>query len=277
MADAALLASQRRSLIVDLVRRSGAVRVSDLVEHFGVSDMTVRRDLDALARTGIVQKVHGGAVAGPGGAVDEPGFEAKSGRESAAKDAVADAAAALVEAGAVIALSAGTTTYAVATRLLNTPHLTVVTNSLPIGDLLRACAHERGPSTPTLLLTGGSPTRSAALVGPIAEQTIRSLHVDLLILGAHGISDSAGLTAPNLAEAQTNRALISCARRVAVVADHTKWGVIGLSTFARLDEIDLLITDDKLDTQSQTLLRDAVGELIVAGTAEPDDRSATPG
>ncbi|MFC8453453.1 DeoR/GlpR family DNA-binding transcription regulator [Kitasatospora sp. NPDC057223] len=271
MADAALLASQRRSLIVDLVRRSGAVRVSDLVEQFGVSDMTVRRDLDALARAGAVQKVHGGAVANPGGAVDEPGFEAKSGRESAAKDAVADAAAALVEAGTVIALSAGTTTYAVATRLLSIPHLTVVTNSLPIGDLLRASAQEQDASTPTLLLTGGSPTRSAALVGPIADQAIRSLHVDLLILGAHGVSERAGLTTPNLAEAQTNRALISSARRVAVVADHTKWGVVGLSSFARLDEIDLFITDDKLDTQAQSLLRDAVGTLTVADTAQSDD------
>ena len=249
--------------------------MSDLVEQFGVSDMTIRRDLDTLSRAGAVQKVHGGAVAVPGGAVDEPGFEAKSGRESAAKDAVADAAAALVEAGTVIALSAGTTTYAVATRLLNIPHLTVVTNSLPIGDLLRATAEERGEGVPSLLLTGGSPTRSAALVGPIADQAIRSLHVDLLILGAHGVSDRAGLTTPNLAEAQTNRALISSARRVAVVADHTKWGVVGLSSFARLDEIDLFITDDKLDTQAQDLLLDAVGKLIVASTADPDGRSSS--
>ncbi|MFC8454122.1 DeoR/GlpR family DNA-binding transcription regulator [Kitasatospora sp. NPDC057223] len=211
----------------------------------------------------------------PGGAVDEPGFEAKSGRESAAKDAVADAAAALVEAGTVVALSAGTTTYAVATRLLNVPHLTLVTNSLPIGDLLRATAEERGEGAPSLLLTGGSPTRSAALVGPIADQAIRSLHVDLLILGAHGVSDRAGLTTPNLAEAQTNRALISSARRIAVVADHTKWGVVGLSSFARFDEIDLFITDDKLDIQAQALLLDAVGKLIVASTANSDGPSSS--
>ncbi|WP_405010056.1 DeoR/GlpR family DNA-binding transcription regulator [Kitasatospora sp. NBC_01539] len=276
MADAALLASQRRSLIVDLVRQSGAVRVSDLVEQFGVSDMTIRRDLDALVRAGVVQKVHGGAVAVPGGAVDEPGFEAKSGRESAAKAAVADAAASLVEPGTVVALSAGTTTYAIATRLLNIPHLTVVTNSLPIGDLLRTTAQERGSGTPSLLLTGGSPTRSAALVGPIADQAIRSLHVDLLILGAHGVSDRAGLTTPNLAEAQTNRALISSAQRIAVVADHTKWGVVGLSSFARLDEADLFITDDRLDTEVQTLLRDCVGTLIVASTTEPVGLTALP-
>ncbi|MCX5208840.1 DeoR/GlpR family DNA-binding transcription regulator [Kitasatospora sp. NBC_00240] len=270
MADQGLLAYQRRAVILDLVYTEGGVRVADLVEQLGVSDMTVRRDLDTLARTGAVEKVHGGALVPlTGRALDEPGFEVKSSRESAAKAAIADAVALLVEPGSVVALSAGTTTFAVATRLLDRPDLTVVTNSLPVAGLLRAADRERTHTSPAVLVTGGAPTRSAALAGPLANLTIESLHVDLLIMGAHGVSDRAGLTTPNLAEAQTNRALLGCARRVAVVADHTKWGVVGLNGFAELRAVHHFVTDDRLDSHAQSVLADRVGELIVA-SGPPD-------
>ncbi|MGW3044946.1 DeoR/GlpR family DNA-binding transcription regulator [Kitasatospora sp. NPDC001159] len=262
-----LLAPQRQALILEAIRRAGAVRVAELVEQFGVSDMTIRRDLDALARQGAVQKVHGGAMATGAASTYEPGFDAKSGLEEATKAALADAAVKLVEPGSVVALSAGTTTYAVASRLLEVPQLTVVTNSLPIADLLWTASRDRGEAVPSLLLTGGSPTRSAALVGALADQTIRSLHVDLLILGVHGVHEQAGLTTPNLAEAQTNRALIASARRTVVVADHTKWGVVGLSSFATLEEVDCFVTDDALPATARGVLADAVGELLVVPAA----------
>ncbi len=259
-----MLAPQRRALIMESVHRHGAVRVAELASLLGVSGMTVRRDLDALARDGVLEKVHGGAVVPgeTGTRIDEPGFEVKSSLESGAKEAIADAAAALVKPGSVIALSGGTTTHAVASRLLDVPRLTIVTNSLPIATVVAAAgAHEA--NAPFLLLTGGTPTPSAALVGAVADQVLGSLHVDLLILGAHGVSEQVGLTTPNLAEAQTNRALIASARRVVVVADHTKWGVIGLSSFARLDEIDCFVTDDGLPAHARAALADAVGELVV--------------
>ncbi|MFJ1790926.1 DeoR/GlpR family DNA-binding transcription regulator [Kitasatospora griseola] len=262
-----MLAAQRRALILEETRRTGAVRVADLVTEFGVSDMTVRRDLEALTRQGAVQKVHGGAVAA-GAAGFEPGFAAKSELAKGTKAALADAAARLVEPGSVVALSAGTTTYAVASRLLEVPQLTIVTNSLRIADLLRAAESDGRETVPSLLLTGGSPTRSAALVGALAEQTIRTLHVDLLILGVHGVSEQAGLTTPNLAEAQTNRALIASARRTVVVADHTKWDVVGLSSFATLTEVDCFLTDDALPAAARTALAETVGELVVVPTAD---------
>ncbi|NUU20146.1 MAG: DeoR/GlpR transcriptional regulator [Streptomycetaceae bacterium] len=265
-----MLAGQRRALIMESVRRDGGVRVADLVVRLGVSDMTIRRDLDALAADGALAKVHGGAVALNGPAAEEPWFEAKSGLAAAAKDAIAEAAAALVEPGSVIALSAGSTTYAVAAKLTGVPRLTIVTNSLPIADLLRATGRDRDddqPSGPTLLLTGGSPTRSAALVGPLADQALSTLHVDLLILGTHGVTGDAGLTTPNLAEAQTNRALIAAARRVAVVADHTKWGVTGLSSFAALDHVDYFVTDDNLPDEARAALGEHGAEVIIAETA----------
>ncbi|MEE1806748.1 DeoR/GlpR family DNA-binding transcription regulator [Streptomyces sp. BE133] len=256
MTDAGLLAPQRRALMLDIVRRDGAVRVADLVDELGVSDMTIRRDLDALARAGSVEKVHSGAVATSGTAAEEPWFEAEFALESTSKAAVAAAAAALVEPGSVVAVSAGTTSYAVAAGLLHLPRLTVVTNSLPVAELLRTAGQEQG----------GAPTRSAALVGPPADQAIRSLHVDLLVIGAHSVSEHASLTTPPLAEARTNRALISSARQVAVVADHSKWGVVGLSRFAALSVIDYFVSDDGLDEQARSVLGQSVGELILAET-----------
>ncbi|MEU2658232.1 DeoR family transcriptional regulator [Streptomyces sp. NPDC007325] len=196
------------------------------------------------------------------------GYETKGAPEPAARRAVAAAAAGLVRPGSVVAVAGGTTAYAVAARLRHTPGLTVVTNSLPVAELLRHVAEEEGPDAgaPTVLLTGGAPTRSASLVGPLADQAIRSLRVDLLLMGAHGVSERAGLTTPNLAEAGTNRALIESATRLAVVADHTKWGVVGLSRFAGLDEIDYFVTDDALAEDARSTLNGQVGRLILAGT-----------
>jgi DeoR/GlpR family transcriptional regulator of sugar metabolism len=254
-----MLARQRQALILDEVRRHGGVRVSDLTTLLDVSDMTVRRDLEELARQGLLEKVHGGAVTA-GRSADEPGFEAKSGREQPEKQAVARAAAALAEPGQALAISAGTTTWALARLVAEVPGVTVVTNSLRVAD-----AFGTPPRTgQTVVLTGGIRTPSDALVGPLADRAIRSLYVDVLFLGVHGMDPEAGLTTPNLAEAETNRAFLGHARRVVVVADHTKWRTIGLSAFGPLSAADVLVTDDRIDAEARGVLGEAVGELVLA-------------
>ncbi|MET9433336.1 DeoR/GlpR family DNA-binding transcription regulator [Streptomyces sp. NPDC006551] len=265
-----LLAEQRRALILDEVRRRGGVRVNELTRRLNVSDMTVRRDLDALARQGVVEKVHGGAVPVVEASTHEPGFEAKSVLESGAKDEIARTAARMVPPGAAIALSGGTTTFALAGHLLDVRDLTVVTNSVRVADVFHA-AHRAGstgearPGAATVVLTGGVRTPSDALVGPVADQAIRSLHFDVLFLGVHGISVEAGLSTPNLAEAETNRLLMRSARRVVVVADHTKWGTVGLSSFAGLDEVDTLVTDRGLSPRVRAEMTEHLPGLVVAG------------
>ncbi|MFJ9772408.1 DeoR/GlpR family DNA-binding transcription regulator [Kitasatospora sp. NPDC101157] len=269
MTDSALpLAGQRRMLILEQVRARGGVRVTELVRDLGVSDMTVRRDLDALARRGLVRKVHGGAVRIEAPASREPGFEAKAGWEQPAKEAIARAAAALVPPGSAVGLAGGTTTYAVARQLRGVEGLTVVTNSLRIADLLEQPAADGTPATATVIRTGGVRTPSDALVGPVADQAIRSLHVNVLLMGCHGLSAEAGLTTPNLAEAETNRGFIRSARRVVVVADHTKWDAVGLASFATLDELDVLVTDDALAEEQRAAAARQVGELIIAPAAD---------
>ncbi|MGW5422500.1 DeoR/GlpR family DNA-binding transcription regulator [Streptomyces sp. NPDC003943] len=279
-----LLAEQRRALILDEVRRRGGVRVNELTRRLNVSDMTVRRDLDALARQGMLAKVHGGAVPVVEASTHEPGFEAKSVLELGAKEEIARAAAAMVRPGTAIALSGGTTTYALAMQLLDVPDLTVVTNSVRVADVFYEAQHtgsggEARPGAATVVLTGGVRTPSDALVGPVADQAIRSLHFDALFLGVHGISVEAGLSTPNLAEAETNRRLVRSARRVVVVADHTKWGTVGLSSFARLDEVDTLVTDRGLSPEVREEMAEHLPGLVVAGEGsgeEPGGGEAEP-
>lgn len=257
-----MLADQRRMLIAEEIRRRGAVRVSELTTQLGVSDMTIRRDLDVLAGSGLIQKVHGGATARARQSTDEPGFEAKSDQQSHEKEAIARAAAELVRPGQAIALGAGTTTWRLAHRLASVTDLTVVTNSIQVATVL----HRDPRPDLTVVLTGGVRTPSDALVGPVAVSALRSLHVDVLFTGVHGMAEDAGFTTPNLLEAETNWALISCAEQVVVIADHTKWGVRGLSRFAALAEADMLVTDDGLAPEARTVLEEQIGEVVVAPT-----------
>jgi DeoR/GlpR family transcriptional regulator of sugar metabolism len=271
-----LLAEQRRSLILDEVRRRGGVRVGELTRRLRVSDMTVRRDLDVLARRGALEKVHGGAVPVAEASTHEPGFEVKSSLEAGAKEEIARAAAGLAGPGSAVALSGGTTTYQLARQLLDVPDLTVVTNSVRVADVFHAAGPAPGDPQPsrgaTVVLTGGVRTPSDSLVGPVADAAIRSLHFDVLFLGVHGISPQAGLSTPNLAEAETNRHLVGSARRVVVVADHTKWGTVGLSSFARLSDVDTLVTDGGLSDAVRAEMAEHLPGLVVAG--EEAGRSA---
>lgn len=266
-----MLAAQRQEVILDRIRRTGAVRVADLVESLAVSDMTVRRDLDALEARGALRKVHGGAVARA--RTEEPGFAAKSALQEDEKHAIARAVAALVPPHGAVGLSGGTTTALVAGYLVDTPGLTVVTNSLPVAEVFhRAARPDR-----TVALTGGFRTPSDALVGPLALASIRGLNLDLLVLGVHGIQEHAGFTTPNLLEAETDRALVEASGSLVVAADHSKWGTVGISTIVPLDRCDVLVTDDGLDPAARAVLGEHVGRLVIAEAGAAGRRPGDPG
>jgi len=242
----------------------GAARVADLAELLAVSDMTVRRDLDALDDAGLVVKVHGGATAPAEHTSDEPGFDAKSLRNTREKAAVARAAAAFVADGSAIGLTAGTTTWRLAAELTSVPDLTVVTNSVRVAEVFNANPR----SDRTMILTGGVRTPSDALVGPIAVAALGTIHVDQLFLGVHGMSVRAGFSTPNMLEADTNRAFVAASGQLIVLADHTKCGVTGLSTFARLSDADVVITDDLIAPEHRAMLDDAVERVMMVSAAE---------
>lgn len=254
-----MLAPQRHTYILERIARDGAVRVADLVDELRVSDMTIRRDLSTMAQAGLLDKVHGGATRIPDGTAFEPEFGSKVALQRAEKEAIAIAAAGLVEAGMAVGISAGTTTHAIALRLLEVPRLTVVTNSVRVWETLS----ERGRDDQEVLLTGGVRTPSDALVGPFATANLHAINVDIVFMGVHGMDDRSGFTTPNLLEAETDRALIAAGRKLVVATDHTKWGVTGISSIADLSEADVLITDDGLPEAARTVLGETVGELVL--------------
>lgn len=273
------LAQRRHELILNEVRRAGAIRVTALAQLLGVSDMTVRRDLEALDDAGLLNKVHGGATVPDLQSSFEPGFAAKSLRNIAEKESIARAAAELVPPGSAIGITAGTTTYRLATELEAIADLTIITNSMGVAELLT----KTGRSDHTVVLTGGVRTPSDALVGPVAVGALRSLHLDLVFMGVHGMAERTGFTTPNLLESETNRAFIEAAGSLVVLADHTKWEVIGLSEITGLSGADIVVTDDGLDEGARKILSDTVGELIVTsptrttGTTTTASESTSPG
>ena len=190
-----LLARQRQALILDRVRRArrrarrGSRPGARRVGHDGPA-----RPRDRSTSSGLLEKVHGGATAIPGIALYRARLRLRSRRSSRSeKDAIAAAAARLVEPGMAIAISAGTTTYALARRLAgDVPGLTVVTNSVRVADVLYRSARR----DQTVILTGGVRTPSEALVGPFAVAQLRTVHVDLVFMGVHGMDATAGLHLP---------------------------------------------------------------------------------
>ncbi len=260
-----MLAQQRHEIILETLRRDGSVRVRELVDRLNVSDMTIRRDLDVLSAGGFVVKVHGGATRPMHLSAEEPGFEVKQHRQEHEKDAIARTAAALVEPGLAVGLSAGTTTWHLANRLLSIPHLTVVTNSPSVAQVF----YRSNDHSITVVLTGGVRTPSDALVGPLATASLRSLHLDLVFMGVHGMDPDHGFTTPNLAEAETNQALIRSARSLVVVADHTKWKTPGLATFAALTDPDHVITDDGIPIEARQRFAEVGNRLVIAESLAP--------
>jgi DeoR/GlpR family transcriptional regulator of sugar metabolism len=259
-----MLAAERRHAILRALNAGGAVRVADLAAQLDVSEMTVRRDLDALDAQSLLRKVHGGAVARHNRG-EEPWSSEKAGQQRAEKAAIAAVAAASVEDGMTIAISAGTTTTEFAHRLRHRSSITVVTNSVSVFQVLTDPAADAADA-PQVYLSGGVRTPSDALVGPIADASIASFRVDATYLGVHGFDPDAGLTTPNIAEAQTNRTLIGIGAQLVVLADHTKYREVGTNVFARLPQVDTLIVDDGLAVEDRAVIRAQVGDLQIAET-----------
>jgi DeoR/GlpR family transcriptional regulator of sugar metabolism len=266
-----MLAQERRDAILNALVRSSQARVDRLAATLEVSATTIRRDLRHLDREGLIEKVRGGAIL-PRRISREPHFVAARRMNSGAKTAIALAAVQFVKERTTIGLSAGTTTWLVALHLRDFRELGFVTNSMNVALVL-----ENGGSDSIIVAGGHFRTPSDALVGPLAEQTLRRLHTDLLFIGAHSIDATAGLTTPNISEAETNRVLIANAQQVIAVADSSKLGRVALASFAALEDIDVLITDSGAAPETLDQIGAAVPELVIVESSSrvenqpPDD------
>lgn len=242
--------ADRLSAILERLSDGGTVGVADLCTEMQVSAATIRRDLEHLERQHLLKRTHGGAVA-QGVAYELP-LRYKGARHQAEKHRIAVAAAERVRDGMSIGLTGGTTTTEVARAIVDRQGLTVVTNALNIAGELAVRPNLK------LVVTGGvARSESYELVGPLAEQSLAGLNLDVVFLGVDGISADAGLTTHHEIEAHTDLALIERARRSVVVADSSK---IGRTAFARICEVarvDELITDAVADPAVLAALAEA--------------------
>jgi DeoR family transcriptional regulator, fructose operon transcriptional repressor len=236
-------APERQQRILEEARDQGRVEVAGLASLLAVTTETIRRDLTALERHGLLRRVHGGAIP-----LDrlgfEPGLSTRDAVLTAEKERIAKAALKELPPEGAILLDAGTTTARLADALPADRVLTVVTNSLPIAMKLTG-----SPNLTILFLGGRVRGRTLAAVDVWAMRTLEDTFVEVAFVGTNGFSVQRGLTTPDPTEAAVKRAMIGAARRSIVLADHTKFGNDTLVRFGSLEDVDTVITDTGLDPE----------------------------
>ena len=238
-----MYAPERQQAILRLAQEQGRVEVLSLAGEFDVTAETVRRDLKALDRAGLVRRVHGGAI--PAGKLDfEPDLSAREAAASDEKGRIARAAVDELPPEGNVLLDAGSTTARLAADIPVDATLTVVTHALPTAA--RLAGH---PGIELHLVGGRVRHRTRAAVDAWALRAYGEVHADVVFLATNGFSVEGGLTTPDLAEAAVKRALVAAARRVVLLADSTKFGQEHFARFGELAHVDLLITDSGLDAE----------------------------
>lgn len=250
------MANGRRPELQALLAERGEVVIADLAERFDVSEMTIRRDLEALETAGVARRVRGGAIATVSRG-HEPPFDARAVASQRAKRAIAAAAARYVDDGETAILDVGTTTLELARQLRGRRGITVITASLPAALTL---ANE--PALRVLVTGGIVRPGEHSLVGHFAERPFEELNCDVLFLGVGGVHAEKGLTEYNLDDTRVKRAALRAARRRVALADASKLGRVCLAAIAPLAELDVLITDAPADHPLADVVRDAGVDFV---------------
>ncbi len=249
-----MLDAERRQRIVALVERDNGATVGQLSKQFGVSDATVRRDLLHLSQRGLIERAHGGAAPRRGRhlhGLPEPPLLKRALVETEAKRRIAAAAAATVVDGETIIVAGGTTTAEMAGHLAERRRLTVLTNALNIALLL--APH---PGLTVIVLGGAVRQTELTMHGSLAEDALVNLRAAKLFYGTPALHAGHGLSVHNLAEAQTDRALMAAAEQVVVLADHTKFGQITTMRVAPIARVHRVITDLQAPAEEVAILRE---------------------
>ncbi|MFT4219284.1 MAG: DeoR/GlpR family DNA-binding transcription regulator [Microbacterium sp.] len=248
-------AAVRREQVVSIIERQGFARVSELSRLLSISEVTVRSDLDYLAEANVIQRVHGGAIAGIRSTAQVPDYERALTRAITEKRRIGHAAAALVESEMAVLLDAGTTTLAIARALLARDELhgvVVFTNSLTIALELGAAEHNI-----TVVVTGGTVRhKQRSLVDPLGDMFVGAVHGDLCFIGCNGVSLD-GFTNSSLPDVAMKRRFLDAGERRIVVTDSSKIGKSQVIRIAPLDRADLLITGTETPAAQLEPLREA--------------------
>jgi DeoR family fructose operon transcriptional repressor len=254
-------APARRAFIMDMVRNTGFCSAVELSRELGVSEMTVRRDIQRLAKEGLARAVHGGVSAATTllGPVD---FRLRSAQRLTAKQAIARRALALLAPNSVVAFDAGTTTLEVARMMPPDLRITVVTHSLPVISVLGA-----RDNLEILSLGGALHAETQAFAGPITLQALSNIRVHTLLLGATSVRDGA-MWCTNTFDAATKQTLIAAADRVVLLADSAKFDITAVMKVADLSDIDMVVTDSQLTNEARVMLSLSGIELIMVEAGE---------
>jgi DeoR/GlpR family transcriptional regulator of sugar metabolism len=253
--------SVRQRDILKALQQSRQVDVNDLAQRFGVSGMTIRRDLAELDDAGQLHRVHGGAVIRR-----PPAYGSRTSDQAHEKASIARIAAQFVEPGAAVGIDTGTTCHAVAAELAQRNDLTVVTNALHAAITAREGGNR-------VIVLGGLLTPELSLVNLATAQEPPQVHLDLLILGCGGLSPDRGVTYFDPTEVEIRRVLLASADRVLVVADHTKFDRKKAMVLGPLDLIDVLVTDQAPPEPLRASLTAAGAEIVVAEDLNPVELS----
>lgn len=255
-----MYAEERQQAMAQLITAERRVSVARLAADFRVTTETVRRDLSALERLGLVRRVHGGAVPASALSPIESGLSERDLANTGPKEQIAAAALAfLPPPGSTILLDAGSTTSRLVAALPHDHPLTVITHSVPLAARLVASAH-----LDLVLLPGRVRPTTQAAVGADTVAALADLRVDVTFIGANGLSADFGLSTPDPDEAATKRALVAAGRRTVALVDSSKLGVESTHRFARLADIDVLVTDAGIDATDRSELESTGLEVVVA-------------
>ena len=253
-----LLKLERHTRIRNLVAQNGRVTVQDLGRHFGVSEATIRRDLEELDRKGEVRRTHGGAVRSTTTPVESPIVQ-RMVEKLGEKTRIGLVASGLIEDGETIFLGSGTTVLELVRNFPQDITLTVITNSLPVVNEL--ASH----SGIELIIIGGMLRQSElSMVGHVAEQAIKEFRADRVFLGMYAVDVACGFTNDYSPEIMTDRAILGIAPQVVVLADHSKFGRVSTMLVAPVAAADIIITDRETPEEIVNKLRELGVQVIQA-------------
>ena len=246
----------RKQAILERLHKKGEIQISDLAEYFGISEMTIRRDLESLEMDGFIRRIRGGAIPATSRSYEPPILTRES-QNHEAKIRIGRAAAELLRDGETVILDVGTTVLQMARAINSRMPLTIVTSSLLIATELSS-----KPQVRTIVSGGEVRPGELSLIGASTENAFQNFNCDSFFIGVAGVSAANGLTEYNLDDSRVKKSAIKASARKIVLADSSKIGKVAFASVAELSEIDILITDASPINKEIDLIKDAGVEVI---------------
>ena len=256
-----MLKEKRLQMILEILGRDGEVQCNNLCKLFGVTDMTIRRDLDTLAKSNFIIRTHGGAVLNPSQKLKEPPYGSRLTEHIPSKEKLAIKALELISSGQRIFLDSGTTTLYLAQNLPSSFHNTVLTNGLNIGSEL--ISHQ---NLSTIIIGGDLDPNTFATRGILAEKSLGEFRIDVAFLGCNAISPEGEVLVGNVTEIGLKKQAMKISQKIYLLVDSSKFNDYSLISYAFVSDFDGIITDDSLEPETKDKIERLGGRLFITST-----------